>query len=189
MVGTSHPRGFCLQGFPPCCWDTIYASAPPSERNRPSHLLHTWKHQNNPCIQANNRCARINAAICTVCATRARWPTCKARPESVLDFSAPNPETWEEATSKGFKWTDFVVPLCLHSQVLSTIPSATIGSRKGFFAEAKVMQRDVSNYSLTGFCLQKNKEYKGTHAARASRCNRKVECMRVVDLMLSLLWI
>lgn len=59
IVGMSHPRAFCLQGFPPCCKDTIYASAPPSERNWPSHLLHTRKHQNNPCIQVNNRCARI----------------------------------------------------------------------------------------------------------------------------------
>lgn len=27
IVGTSHPRGFCLQGFPPCCTDTLHPAS------------------------------------------------------------------------------------------------------------------------------------------------------------------
>lgn len=71
IVGTSHPGGFCLQGFPPCCKDTICASPPPSECSWPFHLLHTWKHQNNPRGQASNRCAAINTAAHAPCAPRA----------------------------------------------------------------------------------------------------------------------
>lgn len=72
IVGTSHPQGFCLQGFPPpCCKDTEWASPPPRERNWPFHLLHTWKHQNNPQGQVNSRCAAINTAAHAPCAPRA----------------------------------------------------------------------------------------------------------------------
>lgn len=144
IVGTSHPGGFCLQGFPPCCKDTICASPPPSEHSWPFHLLHTWKHQNNPRGQASNRCAAINTAAHAPCAPRAPPGMHGSSPSwTPIPQSQGQPEPSREPIS----WTH-----SLHSQVdsLSTLPSLTHNSlnnyRKpqSFFVKAGLMQRKAS---------------------------------------------
>lgn len=144
IVGTSHPRGFCLQGFPPCCKDTICASPPPSLAfSSPPHM-ETSKQPTRPSQQ--QMCCNKH---CSTRSVRTQGSTWNAQLMDSIPQSQGKElqsEPWREL----ILWTH-----SLHSQVLPTTLLTTTGSHKSFLAKADLIQRCLKLFSYKPLLMEK----------------------------------
>lgn len=124
IVGMSHPRGFCLQGFPPCCKDTICASPPPSLAfSSPPHM-ETSKQPTRPSQQ--QMCCNKHCSTRSVCTQGSTWNA------QLMDSYSPVPG--KGATVRALEGTNFV-------DSLSTLPSFTHNSLNNYRKPQKFLSK------------------------------------------------